>query len=220
MEIWCQSVCQLTWRIHILFAKGKQRETEFIYFFFKLLHDFIIDRYISRRYSQTSSKKQKIWINFYSFNYTSCRLINSMSWHQYVQSETFISRDTFFRARRPCFEIQCRLVEAAAVIWTAETIWVLHWVCVALQSIYLHVKASTTSSLLNSSLILFVQRGCMIHFTKLNHFYLSTCCIILYMFKGKALLLCCFGTFGTFERFYFISTLTWSYLKIKLLVNQ
>ena len=75
----------------------------------------------------------------------------------------------------PCvFEIQCMLVEAAAVIWMAETIWVYSSKQVALQSIYLQVEASITSSCIDSLLILFVT----LH--KLNHSNFSRCCIIFY----------------------------------------
>lgn len=50
-------------------------------------------------------------------------------------------------------------MEAAAVIWAAETIWVHSFECKALQSTYLQVRASMTSSLTDSSQILFVQKG-------------------------------------------------------------
>lgn len=122
----CQ-VCAILQEYNYCSQKGMKRGIKFfpVFCFVLLLQDFIINRYIIQQKIFTDKTTKKNVIHFDYFNqYTSFGLINSMPWHQYVQWGTFINRDTFFRAWRLCFEIQCRLVEAATVIWTAETIWV------------------------------------------------------------------------------------------------
>lgn len=126
-----------------------------------------------------------------------------MSCHRYIQSETFINSAAFFRTRRPWFEIQCRIVEAAAVIWATEAIWVYSFEFIALQSIYLQVEASITLSLTVQTVHRSFLSKKVIHFTKLNNLF--SYLAVSYTFKILTVELWLFvkvGTFDTLKSFY------------------